>query len=72
MLVINTYISNSNENLVNVVFSTWPCVRVCEGEGDVPLCHPALVDGHAVVVPLVSGPHVGDRQREVPLYTTWT
>ena len=55
----------------SVALLTWPAAEGWEGEGDVPLRHPALVHCHTVVVPLVVGVHVRDRQREVSLHSTW-
>jgi hypothetical protein len=55
-----------------LLLPTWPSAVGGEGEGDVPLRHPALVHGHAVVIALVVAVHVRDRQREVALRPTCT
>merc|ERR1719330_1779954 len=39
---------------------------VGEGQGDVPLGHAAIVDGHAGILTQVGGGHTGHRQTEVP------
>ena len=44
---------------------------VGEGQGDVPLCHAAIVDGHAGILTQVRGGHTGHRQTEVPLNAAW-
>ena len=43
-----------------------------EGEGDIPLCHASLIDGHTGVVPQVTVVRRSDGQTEVPLNTSCT